>query len=171
MSGPAPWDVCCKLMNDATFCVTGLLIFVDIIYLEAAPGTSCFFLSLLNQKNSLASSPYWGCKHEPWLWCEVWVVLCSVIFPLGPEKWCHCTSRRSNVSLIVTSQYCAKEPAYFQRKFFTRQFSSVFQHHEPAHTQACPQWALSTAACSCRGGEIAINKLGRRSPGLTLQFH
>lgn len=41
----------------------------------------------------------------------------------------------------------------------------VLSHHsEPNHSQAYPQWGQSTVAYNCRGGKIAINGRGRRSP-------
>lgn len=46
-----------------------------------------------------------------------------------------------------------------------------FHHSGPHHTQAYPHWGQSTAAYSCKGGKIAINRPGRRSPGVSLQFH
>lgn len=49
-------------------------------------------------------------------------------------------------------------------------FFMSFRHSEPNHTQAYSQWGHSTAY-NCRGSKTAINRHGRRSPGVSLQFH
>lgn len=149
------------------------LLISDRTYLEAAPGSLVFFFSssLYLIRRIVSSHPLTEFanlnpgfdRKSCELWCfELWVIShrTTEVMPLYVKK----------IQCCDIPMLC-KEPAYFHCEFFIRQvFSSVFQHHEPDHTQAYPQWALSTAACSRRGGEITINRLGRRSPGSVYSF-
>lgn len=80
------------------------------------------------------------------------------------------TAVRANWKQWRCIQICSVAPRHTADVTLTG-FFFFFCHSEPNHRLAYLQRRQSTVAYDCRGGKIAISRHGRRSPGVSLQFH